>query len=90
MPKAQAVAVSFDKDRQIWECAAHEDSRPVLTGVYVDPKGYLVAADGFCLAGVPCKITHAKGFPGAIIPWRHLSAAAKSLALGATGGAGKV
>lgn len=35
---------------QIINCAGKEDLRPALTGVYVDPEGYLVAADGFALA----------------------------------------
>ena len=48
--------VTFERRFQIWRAAFEDDSRPVLRGVYVDPLGFLVAANGYILAAVPCAI----------------------------------
>lgn len=50
------VQITFDREYQPWLAASKEDSRPVLQGIYVDPSGMLVAADGYVLVAVPCDI----------------------------------
>ena len=78
MPKtvSKKVSVSLAPEYKIWKAVATESSRPVLTGVYLDPKGYMVAADGYLLAVVPCKI-QGKLEEGVIIPTFVLSEAHK-------------
>ena len=65
---------------QPWRTAALGDQRPVLQGVFVDPKGYLVASDGWTLSVVPCKLKGApRSFTGAIVPAPFVKDAAKSI-----------
>ena len=50
-------------------CCVRDPSRPTLTGVFLDPSGWLVAADGFVLVACPCRIEGApEGWQGAIVP----------------------
>ena len=56
------MQILFDRRCKIWKCAiTHEDSRPVLQHILVEPDGRLVAADGFKLAIIPCQIDWAEG-----------------------------
>lgn len=50
------MRITFNRQLQVWKAADDMDIRPVLSGVYVDPEGWLVAANGFILAAVPAKI----------------------------------
>ena len=79
MPKTdrKKVSVSLSPEYKIWKAVGSELSRPVLTGVYLDPKGYMVACDSFLLAVVPCKI-QGKLEKGVIIPTSVLTTASKS------------
>ena len=81
MPKRQpnSVTVEMRTDYEPWRACSKEDSRPMLTGVYVDPKGYLVAADGFMLAVVPAKVRGPKTFTGAILPAPALEMAHRAI-----------
>lgn len=71
------MEIAFGRDFRPHEAAANDQTRPVLTGVYVDPKGILVASDGFILAAVPCELrgTVPKDFDGCIIPANIVKAA---------------
>ncbi len=63
------MKVTVDSKYKLWECAAPNDARPILQGVFVDPLGLMVVADGFCMAVVPCKIEDAPSdFKGVTIP----------------------
>ena len=48
--------------------ASPKDGRLVLTGVYVDPAGWLVAANGFILAAHKVTLDVPEDFKGAILP----------------------
>lgn len=48
--------VKFSREYQPWLCAATRDVRPSLTGIAIDPDGWMVAADGYQLCAVPCTI----------------------------------
>ena len=50
---ANVFMVEFDKQYDPTICAANEDSRPILTAVHLDPKGWLVASGGFFLSAIP-------------------------------------
>lgn len=50
------IRISWDKEYQPWECVATDTSRPVLTYIHIDPRGWAVAADGFVLCVVPVDI----------------------------------
>lgn len=75
--------VSYDSQFSPWLIAAStDDPRPVLTGVYVDPAGWLVATDGNALVVVPADIQpgilQTDPFAGAVIPASFLKAAHKA------------
>jgi len=71
------IEIQMSNGFQPWLAAAKEDHRPVLQGVFVDPKGHLVASDGFALVVVPCKVTGApRSFQGALVPADFVKAAA--------------
>jgi len=87
MPKKNGhVNIQMTNGFQPWLAAARENKvekasdrslKPALLGIWIDPKGYLVASDGFVLAVVPCKITGApRSFPGALVPADFVKAAA--------------
>jgi len=80
MPKKNGhIEIQMESGFQPWLAAAREDNRPVLQGVWIDPKGYMVASDGSILAVVPCKITGApRSFPGALVPADFVKGAAKN------------
>lgn len=72
--------VSFDIQYRPWLAAADAaDPRVSLTGVYLDPAGWAVSSDGFCLAVVPAQvqpgILQTDGFEGALIPGAFIKAA---------------
>jgi hypothetical protein len=52
------IAITYDRDFKPWLACSKEKTgwRPVLTGVYVDPRGLLVSSNGFGLTAIPCKI----------------------------------
>ena len=81
MPKRQPniVTVKMDTSYEPWRACAKDNGRPVLAGVYVDPKGYLVATNGFILAVVPAKVKGSKAFTGAILPAVALEMAHKAV-----------
>ena len=54
------MKITIDPKYHIWECAAQDDARPVLTCVLIDPAGYAVAIDG---AIVPATIEDGTGHP---------------------------
>lgn len=75
--------VSFEMQYQPWLMAAGEnDPRPVLTGVYFDPAGWMVATNGFAIAVMPARIQpgvlQTEPFTGAIVPAPFIKAAFKS------------
>lgn len=72
------ATVIFRKQYKIWHACAEDDSRAVLTGVYLDPAGYLVAADGFILAIVPCRIEGELPKRGVILQAEIVKAAAEA------------
>lgn len=49
-------------------CASNEQARPYISGVYVDPRGYLVATDGHRLFCAAIDLTDVPAFDGWIIP----------------------
>ena len=68
------MKVSYSTIHKPHRCASGNKSRPVLQTVFVDPEGWLVAADGYMLSAVPCVITDApEGFKGACIPASFLA-----------------
>lgn len=72
--------VSFDIQYRPWVAAADaDDPRPSLTGVYIDPAGWAIASDGFCLAVIPVQIQpgilQSDAFKGAIVPGSFIKAA---------------
>jgi hypothetical protein len=77
------VSINVNReDHQVWlGAAAPNDSRPVLTGVYVEPwaKGdvRLTAADGFVLVSVVVPAEYGKDFAGTIVPATAFKEAAK-------------
>jgi hypothetical protein len=50
------ITIELNPEYHIWEVTTKYETRPVLQGIYVNPKGYMVAADGYMMACVPCKI----------------------------------
>lgn len=61
--------------KAIAAAAAHDEIRPIMNGIYIDPRGYLVATDGHIMNITKIEIDHADEFAGAVIP----TAAAKTL-----------
>jgi hypothetical protein len=73
------MIVSFDKSYQPWRAASNDDTRPLLTGVQVDPRGLLVATDTHMLAVIPCEIEGECPPEGVIIPASLLKNAAAAV-----------
>lgn len=61
--------------KAIAAAAANDEARPIMNGIYIDPRGYLVATDGHIMNITKIEIDHADEFAGAVIP----TAAAKTL-----------
>ena len=61
--------------KAIAAAAANDELRPIMNGIYVDPRGYLVATDGHVMNVRKIEIDHADEFAGAVIP----TAAAKTI-----------
>jgi len=73
-----SVRISWESKYQAWECAAKDDSRPVLTNVWIDALGYAVAADGFTMSITPVSIEMTDEetmFNGVLIPRQFFKAA---------------
>lgn len=73
MNQAAKVQVTLDARYKPWLCCAEDSARPTLAGVFLDPAGYMVAGDGFCLVVVPCKIISPGAFNGTIVPGEFLA-----------------
>ena len=54
--------------KAIAAAAANDELRPIMNGIYVDPRGYLVATDGHVMNVRKIEIDHADEFAGAVIP----------------------
>ena len=61
--------------KAIAAAAANDEFRLIMNGIYVDPRGYLVATDGHVMNVRKIEIDHADEFAGAVIP----TAAAKTI-----------
>lgn len=63
-----------------WLCCDTEGSRPVMTTVFVDPEGWLVASNGYAMCAIPCSISEPPAdFKGVCIPSKFLEHLSKVL-----------